>query len=305
MANTDNTSITIQSASGNTPSVFDFKGNTVRVVTDESGEPWFVASDLAKILEYRDAEKMTRSLDDDEKGTQNLGTLGGDQKMSVVNESGLYRAIMQRRSSWVKDKHKKQFVVSFQRWVTHDVLPAIRKTGMYATPDTVDRILDNPDVMIGILQKYKDVKEENTRQAAQLEAQKPKVEAYDDFMDSTGLLLVRDTVKLLSKNGVKIKEKELRQMMVAWDWAYRDETTKSWRPTSYAVERGYLALVPPHSHGTHSDGSRLDYQPTMRLTRKGFDRVRVKLHGMVSVDTIVGPDHQPHNVTLVDETRLY
>ena len=296
MAQTDNTSITIQSTSGNTLSVFDFEGSTVRVITDESGEPWFVASDLAKILGYRMASDMTRRLDDDEKGTRSVRTPSGVQQMTIITEAGLYVAIL---GSKVEGAQR------FKRWVTHEVLPAIRKTGMYATPDTVDRILDNPDVMIGILQRYKEAKEENTRQAAQLEAQKPKVEAYDDFMDSTGLLLVRDTVKLLSKNGVKIKEKELRQMMVAWDWAYRDETTKSWRPTSYAVERGYLALVPPHSHGTHSDGSRLDYQPTMKLTRKGFDRVRVKLHGMVSVDTIVGPDHQPHNVMLADETRLY
>lgn len=296
MAQTDNTSITIQSTSGNALSVFDFEGSTVRVITDESGEPWFVASDLAKILGYRMASDMTRRLDDDEKGTRSVRTPSGVQQMTIITEAGLYVAIL---GSKVEGAQR------FKRWVTHEVLPAIRKTGMYATPDTVDRILDNPDVMIGILQRYKEAKEENTRQAAQLEAQKPKVEAYDDFMDSTGLLLVRDTVKLLSKNGVKIKEKELRQMMVAWDWAYRDETTKSWRPTSYAVERGYLALVPPHSHGTHSDGSRLDYQPTMKLTRKGFDRVRVKLHGMVSVDTIVGPDHQPHNVMLADETRLY
>ena len=296
MAQTDNTSITIQSTSGNALSVFDFEGSTVRVITDESGEPWFVASDLAKILGYRMASDMTRRLDDDEKGTRSVRTPSGVQQMTIITEAGLYVAIL---GSKVEGAQR------FKRWVTHEVLPAIRKTGMYATPYTVDRILDNPDVMIGILQRYKEAKEENTRQAAQLEAQKPKVEAYDDFMDSTGLLLVRDTVKLLSKNGVKIKEKELRQMMVAWDWAYRDETTKSWRPTSYAVERGYLALVPPHSHGTHSDGSRLDYQPTMKLTRKGFDRVRVKLHGMVSVDTIVGPDHQPHNVMLADETRLY
>ena len=296
MAQTDNTSITIQSTSGNALSVFDFEGSTVRVITDESGEPWFVASDLAKILGYRMASDMTRRLDDDEKGTRSVRTPSGVQQMTIITEAGLYVAIL---GSKVEGAQR------FKRWVTHEVLPAIRKTGMYATPDTVDRILDNPDVMIGILQRYKEAKEENTRQAAQLEAQKPKVEAYDDFMDSTGLLLVRDTVKLLSKNGVKVKEKELRQMMVAWDWAYRDETTKSWRPTSYAVERGYLALVPPHSHGTHSDGSRLDYQPTMKLTRKGFDRVRVKLHGMVSVDTIVGPDHQPHNVMLADETRLY
>lgn len=296
MAKLKDTSISIQSTSNNALSAFDFEGNTVRVITDESGEPWFVASDIAKTLGYGDATHMTRRLDDDEKGLRQVETLGGVQQMTVITEAGLYAAIL---GSKVEGAQR------FKRWVTHEVLPAIRKTGMYATPDTVDRILDNPDVMIGILQKYKDVKEENTRQAAQLEAQKPKVEAYDDFMDSTGLLLVRDTVKLLSKNGVKIKEKELRQMMVAWDWAYRDETTKSWRPTSYAVERGYLALVPPHSHGTHSDGSRLDYQPTMKLTRKGFDRVRVKLHGMVGVDTIVGPDHQPHNVMLVDETRLY
>ena len=295
MAQTDNTSITIQSTSGNALSVFDFEGSTVRVITDESGEPWFVASDLAKILGYRMASDMTRRLDDDEKGTRSVRTPSGVQQMTIITEAGLYVAIL---GSKVEGAQR------FKRWVTHEVLPAIRKTGMYATPDTVDRILDNPDVMIGILQRYKEAKEENTRQAAQLEAQKPKVEAYDDFMDSTGLLLVRDTVKLLSKNGVKIKEKELRQMMVAWGWAYREETTHSWRPTAYGIERGYLALVPPRSHGIHSDGSRLDYQPTMKLTRKGFDRARVKLHGIVGVETLIGPDHQPHDVALVDEAQL-
>ncbi len=294
MANTDNISISIQPTSGNAPSVFDFKGNSVRVVTDENGEPWFVAKDVCDVLgiAVRDTSK---TLDEDERGVDTIHTLGGDQKMVIVSESGLYRLTLKSRKSAAK---------AFQRWVTHEVLPAIRKTGMYTTPDTVDRILDNPDVMIGILQRYKEAKEENTRQAAQLEAQKPKVEAYDDFMDSTGLLLVRDTVKLLSKNGVKVKEKELRQMMVAWGWAYREETTHSWRPTAYGIERGYLALVPPRSHGTHSDGSRLDYQPTMKLTRKGFDRARVKLHGIVGVETIIGPDHQPHDVALVDEAQL-
>ena len=228
-------------------------------------------------------------------GTRSVRTPSGVQQMTIITEAGLYVAIL---GSKVEGAQR------FKRWVTHEVLPAIRKTGMYATPDTVDRILDNPDVMIGILQRYKEAKEENTRQAAQLEAQKPKVEAYDDFMDSTGLLLVRDTVKLLSKNGVKVKEKELRQMMVAWGWAYREETTHSWRPTAYGIERGYLALVPPRSHGIHSDGSRLDYQPTMKLTRKGFDRARVKLHGIVGVETLIGPDHQPHDVALVDEAQL-
>lgn len=296
MAKSKNTSITIQPTSGNSPSVFDFKGDTVRVITDESGEPWFIAKDVCDVLGIR-TDTIRKILEADEVAETNpniIGVAGGHNPL-IVNEPGLYRLTLKSRKSAAK---------AFQRWVTHEVLPAIRKTGMYATPDTVDRILDNPDVMIGILQRYKEAKEENTRQAAQLEAQKPKVEAYDDFMDSTGLLLVRDTVKLLSKNGVKVKEKELRQMMVAWGWAYREETTHSWRPTAYGIERGYLALVPPHSHGTHSDGSRLDYQPTMKLTRKGFDRARVKLHGIVGVETIIGPDHQPHDVALVDEAQL-
>lgn len=295
MAKSKNTSISIQSISGNAPSIFDFKGRSVRVITDKNGEPWFVAKDVCDVLGIR-TDTIRKILEVDEVAETNPNTIGvaGGHNPLIVSESGLYHLTL---------KSRKPVAKPFQRWVTHEVLPAIRKTGMYATPDTVDRILGDPDVMIGILQQYKETKAENARQAAQLEAQKPKVEAYDDFMDSTGLLLVRDTVKLLSKNGVKIKEKELRQMMVAWDWAYRDETTKSWRPTSYAVERGYLTLVPPHSHGTHSDGSRLDYQPTMKLTRKGFDRVRVKLHGMVSVDTIVGPDHQPHDVMLIDENQ--
>lgn len=297
MAKSKNTSISIQSVSGNAPSVFDFRGSAVRVVVDENGEPWFVGKDVAEVLGYSNPQKAVRDhVDNEDKGVNETFTpTGGSQKTIFVNESGLYSLVLGSKLPNAKE---------FKRWVTSEVLPAIRKTGMYATPDTVDRILDNPDVMIGILQRYKEAKEENTRQAAQLEAQKPKVEAYDDFMDSTGLLLVRDTVKLLSKNGVKVKEKELRQMMVAWGWAYREEVTHSWRPTAYGIERGYLALVPPHSHGTHSNGSRLDYQPTMKLTRKGFDRARVKLHGIVGVETIIGPDHQPHDVALVDEDQM-
>lgn len=248
----------------------------VRVVTDEDGEPWFVASDLAKILEYRDAEKMTRLLYDDEKGTQNLGTLGGDQKMSVVNESGLYRAIMQRRSSWVKDKHKKQFVVSFQRWVTHDVLPSIRKTGMYATPQTMDAMLNDPDAFLRLVQDWHDTKITAMRQAKQLEAQQPKVEAYDQYLSVEETMLVRDAAKILSQHGTPIRENRLRQLLKDWKWAYRHEG--HWEPSAYAVQQGYLTLTPHAGHGTHKDGTDFPFPPTMRITRKGLDRAWRKIH---------------------------
>jgi hypothetical protein len=102
---------------------FDFEGRPVRVVTDTQGEPWFVAADVAQSLEYRMASDMARSLDDDEKGTQIVRTPSGDQEMLVINESGLYSAILKSRKPEAK---------RFKRWVTSEVLPAIRKTGAYA-----------------------------------------------------------------------------------------------------------------------------------------------------------------------------
>lgn len=89
------------------------------------GEPWFVAGDVAGALDYSEAKDMTRNLDDDEKGRQIVPTLGGDQEMTVINESGLYSAILKSRKPEAK---------AFKKWVTSEVLPSIRKTGSYTAP---------------------------------------------------------------------------------------------------------------------------------------------------------------------------
>lgn len=89
------------------------------------GEPWFVAQDVAAALDYSVAKDMTRNLDDDEKGGQIVPTLGGDQEMTVINESGLYSAILKSRKPEAK---------TFKKWVTSEVLPSIRKTGSYTAP---------------------------------------------------------------------------------------------------------------------------------------------------------------------------
>lgn len=100
---------------------FSFSTQTLRAVMI-NGEPWFVASDVADALAYRDAFNATRFLDDDEKGTQIVSTPSGEQEMTVINESGLYACILKSR----KPEAKK-----FKKWVTSEVLPAIRKTGRY------------------------------------------------------------------------------------------------------------------------------------------------------------------------------
>ncbi len=100
---------------------FRFETREVRTLLIDD-QPWFVAADVSAALEYRDAGNMARNLDDDEKGTQIVSTLGGDQEMLVINESGLYSAILRSRKAEAK---------RFKKWVTAEVLPAIRKHGRY------------------------------------------------------------------------------------------------------------------------------------------------------------------------------
>lgn len=110
---------------------YTFDASAVRALTI-SNQPWFVATDVAGILGYRDAEKLTRNLDDDEKDTHIVGTLGGDQALSIINESGLYHAIF---------KSRRPEAQRFRKWVTSEVLPAIRQTGRYDARDDFDQLL--------------------------------------------------------------------------------------------------------------------------------------------------------------------
>ncbi len=105
---------------------FSFEGQSLRVITDEQGQPWFVAADVLASLQLD--RKALERLDADEKGVSSIHTLGGDQDMTTVNEPGLYALILGSRKAEAK---------RFKRWVTHDVIPAIRKTGSYLTPGTL------------------------------------------------------------------------------------------------------------------------------------------------------------------------
>lgn len=97
--------------------IFNFEGHDVRTTSD-NGTPWFVATDVSSALDYRIAGDMVRNLDEDEKGTQIVRTPGGDQQMLVINESGLYSAILRSRKPEAK---------RFKKWVTSVLLPGLRK----------------------------------------------------------------------------------------------------------------------------------------------------------------------------------
>ncbi|ACC56370.1 TPA: phage antirepressor protein [Acinetobacter baumannii] len=103
-------------------SVFNFNQNEIRTVLKDDGEIWFVASDVATVLEYSVASAMIRHLDEDEKGVSIVHTLGGEQEVSIISESGLYSATLKSRKPEAKQ---------FKKWITSDVLPSIRKNGGY------------------------------------------------------------------------------------------------------------------------------------------------------------------------------
>ena len=107
---------------------FQFDQHAIRVHVDAGGEPWFVAADVCAALALPETHKAVARLDDDEKDRNSIPTPGGVQEMTVVNESGLFNLVLGSRKPEAR---------RFKRWVTHDVLPAIRRTGAYAVPGSV------------------------------------------------------------------------------------------------------------------------------------------------------------------------
>lgn len=143
--------------------VFLFEDSKVRTVLI-NGEPWFVGKDVAGILGYSQTAKAIREhVDEEDKGVSVLDTPGGKQNMAIINESGLYSLILSSKLPTSK---------CFKRWVTNEVLPSIRRHGAYATPETIESILANPDNGIKLLQALKD--ERSQKEQALLEASKER-----------------------------------------------------------------------------------------------------------------------------------
>lgn len=254
---------------------FEFENNQVRALAD-GNEVMFVASDIARILGYRDAANLSRTLDDDEKDTHEVSTpRGGMQTMTVLTESGLYRAILNREIAYVKEPESRAFVKRFQRWVTHEVLPSIRKHGIYATETTIDRILADPDFGIRLLTDLKNERAKRIEAENQIKELEPKAKALDDFTNVPDAILVREAAKLLSNAGTPIGEKELREWLSQNGWIYRHAGT--WWAASDRVKAGHLVMVESRTHGRHKDGSPFAFPPTVRITRKGLALLHTRL----------------------------
>lgn len=167
--------------------------------------------------------------------------------MNVVTESGLYRAILNREIAYVKESESRAFVKRFQRWVTHEVLPTIRKHGIYATETTIDQILADPDFGIRLLTDLKNERAKRIEAENQIKELEPKAKALDDFTNVPDAILAREAAKLLSNAGTPIGEKELREWLSQHGWTYRHAGT--WWAASERVKAGHLVMVESRSPG--------------------------------------------------------
>ena len=170
--------------------VYKFNNSPVRTLMGENGDPWFVAKDVCDILGTHTKDLGT-ILDQDEKGIDTIDTLGGNQQMTTVSEAGLYKLIMRSR----KDNAK-----PFQRWVTHEVLPTIRKHGAYMSDQTIEQALTSPDFLIKLATQLKSEKEARVKAEAQIEADKPKVLFADAVSASDGTCLVGELAKMITQS---------------------------------------------------------------------------------------------------------
>ena len=151
-----------------------------------NGEPWFVANDVCAILEID--RTQTRRLDDDEKGVYLIHTLGGDQKMSIVNEFGLYSLILRSRKPEAK---------AFRRWITHEVIPAIRKHGMYATTSMLRQFQENPELIRLVCERMLTEKDRADKLDKKVTELQPKADFFDAFVNPDDCTNIRTTAKEL------------------------------------------------------------------------------------------------------------
>ncbi len=225
-------------------------------------EPYFVGKDVAGILGYSNLDKAIRQhVDPEDKQPVYLNNLtaqnGSPTKAIAISESGLYSLIFGSKLEEAK---------RFKRWVTSEVLPAIRKHGAYATAPTIDKILDDPDYGIRLLQNLKEERERRKALEVQNAVMIPKAVFADAVTTSDSCILIGDLAKLLRQNGVEIGQKRLFEYLRNHGFLIKRRGADWNSPTQRAMEMGLFEIK--ETAITHSDGH-VTISKTTKVTGKG------------------------------------
>ena len=233
---------------------FDFKGASLRTLTDKAGEPWFVAKDVCDILGHSNVSMALDRLDDDERSKFNLGRQG---ETNIVNEAGLYVLVLGSRKP---EAHE------FKRWVTHEVLPQIRKTGGYIPAGDAD---SDEDIMArAVLVAQKTIERKNQQLQARdsrIVELEPKARFADAVAASDGTCLIGELAKMLRQNGLDIGQNRLFEILRQDGYLGKTGSNRN-VPTQKAMDLGLFRIK--ETAITHSDGH-VTINRTAKVTGKG------------------------------------
>ncbi|MGI6201610.1 MAG: phage antirepressor KilAC domain-containing protein [Christensenellales bacterium] len=228
----------------------------IRTVAREDG-PWFVAADVCKVLELN--HTATRRIEEDEKDTLHL-TQGtpGNPNVTIVNERGLYALVLGSRKPRAR---------AFRRWITHDVIPAIRQHGGYLTPATIEQVLADPDTIIRLATDLKAARAQNqalqvrnSEPTVQTAIVAPKADYFDELVDRHLLTGLRETAKALG-----VGQREFVRWLLDRKYIYRDAKGKL-RPYAQRITAGLFEVKEYYNDKTQWSGTQTMVTPKGRET---------------------------------------
>lgn len=228
----------------------------VRIV-QQNGEPWFIGKDVAEILGYSNTkDAIAKHVDDEDKLGSQIATSGQNRNMTIINESGLYSLILSSKMPKAKE---------FKRWVTSEVIPAIRKHGGYLTADKIEQALTDPDTIIKLATTLKEERAARQQAEASLQAAKPKVLFADAVSASDSTILIGDLAKILKQNGYNTGQKRLFQWLRDNGYLIKRQGADYNSPTQRSMELGLFRVK--ETPIIHADGH-VTVNKTVKVTPK-------------------------------------
>jgi len=244
----------LQSSHDSELQTFFYKEKNVRTIVI-NGEPWWILKDVCDVLELRNPTIVASRLDDDEVTKFNLGGLSGES--NIIRESGLYKVIVRSNKSEAK---------RFLNWVTREVLPSIRRHGIFVTSEKLEEIKRAPNAWHLLFTALKEEYLEKERLLAQINHDKPKILFADAVSVSITAISVADLAKILKGNGVNIGQKRLFERLREDGFLIRREGSDRNSPTQRSMELGLFRIK--ETAITRSNGT-ITISKTAKVTGRG------------------------------------
>lgn len=235
---------------------FQYADREVRTLTLD-GDLWFVLADICGVLEIANAGNVAARLDEADVRQTDISSGGQRRSVTIVSESGMYEVVIR------SDKPEAR---RFRWWITHEVVPSIRRTGTYAV-ETPEQLMARAVVQ---------AQEIIARKDEQIAVLAPMAEAWEEIADAGTDYAVRDVAPMLSRAGIETGPQRLFDALADLGWIYRGEKQR-WTPYARAVDAGYLKVRAMPPYRDRDTGDLKPAAPQVRITPKGIERLRIRL----------------------------